>query len=92
MSRSVFKQQDAVSGSGPNIVNLIFSWATQKKALYTALVVGTILAVINHGDIILVGEMPSLLKIGITYCVPFCVTIWGIIVGYRSQANDKATP
>ena len=46
-----------------------------------ALVVGSILTSINHGDMILSGEYPYWLKIVLTYCVPYCVTTWGAITG-----------
>ena len=51
----------------------------------TALVVGTILTTINHGDVILAGNPPVFLKIILTYCVPYCVTTWGAILGKRAQ-------
>ncbi|MCH2282673.1 MAG: nitrate/nitrite transporter NrtS [SAR324 cluster bacterium] len=49
----------------------------------TALVVGTILATINHGDVILKGESINYFKILLTYCVPYCVTTWGAVHGKR---------
>lgn len=45
-----------------------------KRALQVGAVVGTILVAINHGDAILKGEMPSILKMMLTYCVPYCVS------------------
>ena len=62
---------------------LAFGDGTPKKALMTALVVGTILTGINHGDVILQGESINYFKILLTYCVPFCVTTWGAIHGKR---------
>jgi len=69
----------------PSFAQLAFGDGTPKRAFYTALVVGTILAVINHGDVILQGEWPPALKVGLTYCVPYCVTTWGAITGKRAQ-------
>ncbi len=40
----------------PNFFQLAFSDGTPKEALMTALVVGTILTSINHGDVIIKGE------------------------------------
>lgn len=48
-----------------------------KRALLTALVVGSIINGINYTDVILLGEIPSIWKMCLTYMVPFCVTIWG---------------
>ena len=62
---------------------LAFGEGPQKKALMTALVVGTIITTINHGDVILRGESINNFKILPTYCVPFCVTTWGAIHGKR---------
>ena len=71
--------------AGPSFVQLAFGDGTPKKAFLTALVVGTILTIINHGDIIWVGEWPPILKILLTYCVPYCVTTWGAITGKKAQ-------
>ena len=59
------------------VSDLALGGGTPKKAFLTALVVGTVLTVINHGDNILAGEFPPLLKVVLTYCVPYCVTTWG---------------
>lgn len=58
---------------------------TPRKALITACVVGTILTTINHGDLILKGDYPPLIKVALTYCVPFCVTTWGAVLGKKSR-------
>ena len=64
-----------------NLLQLAFGDGTPKKAFFTALVVGSILTGINHGDMILSGEYPSWLKVLPTYFVPYCVTTWGAITG-----------
>lgn len=66
-------------------LDIAFSDGTPKKAFLTACVVGTILTSINHGDMILLGELPPLWKVLLTYCVPFCVTTWGAFLGKRSK-------
>ena len=68
-----------------NFFRLAFGDGTPKKALMTALVVGSILTTINHGDVILKGESINFFKILLTYCVPFCVTTWGAIQGKRGK-------
>ena len=57
---------------------------TPRKALITACVVGTILTTINHGDLILKGDYTPLIKVALTYFVPFCVTTWGAVLGKKS--------
>tara|TARA_Y100000588_G_scaffold289120_1_gene307673 strand:- start:72 stop:344 length:273 start_codon:yes stop_codon:yes gene_type:complete len=64
-----------------NLTQLAFGEGTTKKAFYSALVVGSILTGINHGDMILSGEYPPWLKVMLTYFVPYCVTTWGAITG-----------
>ena len=62
-----------------NLIQLTFGDGTPKKALLSALVVGSILTGINHGDLILSGEYPAWPKVLLTYLVPYCVTTWGAI-------------
>lgn len=47
---------------------------TVARALKVSAVVGTILVVINQGDILLSGNWPPLWKIGLTYLVPYSVS------------------
>ena len=71
----------------PDFFELAFRDGTPQKAVMTALVVGTILAIINHGDFILKGESINFFKILLTYCVPYCVTTWGAIHGKRVKLS-----
>ena len=64
----------------------------KKNALLTALVVGTILTAINHGDTIVMGDWPPALKVLLTFFTPYCVTTWGAVTGKRAQLRrDLAT-
>ena len=67
-------------------INLAISDGTPRKAFFTACVVGTILTIINHLDTIMFGDMPPLIKIVLTYCVPYCVTTWGSVLGKKSRS------
>jgi len=49
--------------STPDYLQLALGDGTPKKALMTAIVVGTILTIINHGDEILKGESFNYIKI-----------------------------
>lgn len=80
---------NAISQKKPDLSSLLFGDGTPRKAAATALVVGTLLTAINHGDIILAGEFPPLLKVLLTYCVPFCVTTWGAATGKIAQAKRQ---
>jgi hypothetical protein len=55
--------------------DVVFSDGTTRKAFLRACVVGTLLTVINHGDLIVSGQLPPLIKIVLTYLTPFCVPI-----------------
>lgn len=72
----------------PALRDLLFGGGTPRKAAITALVVGSILTLINHGDLILSGQPPPLLKVLLTYCVPYCVTTWGALTGKLSALNS----
>lgn len=60
-----------------NVFQLVFTIQTLKKASFTALIVGSILIMINHWETLVKLEMPNFWKLILTYLVPFCVTIWG---------------
>jgi hypothetical protein len=48
------------------------------RAIRVSIVVGTVLALINHGDVLLSGDMngTALFKIILTYFVPFGVALY----------------
>ncbi len=71
--------------SPPSLTQMILGDGTPKKAIYTALVVGTVLTAINHGDVMVSGPAPAIWKVILTYCVPYGVTTWGAITGKRAE-------
>ena len=77
------------NSSFPSLWEMVFGDNTPTKAFLTALVVGTILTGINHGDSIINGDVPPLIKVGLTYCVPYFVTTWGVVVGKRAQWRQQ---
>ena len=56
-----------------------------ERSLAVALVVGTLLLIINQGDVLLSTAWPGALlwKIPLTYLVPFLVATWGALVNGR---------
>lgn len=52
-----------------------------RRATRVALVVGTLLVMINHGDHLLAGELTVVdaVKIALTYCVPYCVATYAAV-------------
>ncbi len=70
------------------------SWlaiATTRKtvaaALKVALVVGTLLALINHGASLINGTLTlhSLIQILLTYLVPYCVSTYSTVAALRQS-------
>jgi len=61
--------------------------ATLLFSIKMALIVGTLLAVINHGQAIVTGHFTSdrLLPMLLTYCVPFSVAMYSQIQGKRQR-------
>lgn len=59
-----------------------------RRALGFAVVVGSVLVAINHGDALLSGSMtPSRwLKAGLTVVVPYVVSTWSSVLALR-EAN-----
>jgi hypothetical protein len=56
-----------------------------RRAIYIALVVGTILTVINQGDVLLMGAVTPLVlfKILLTYMVPYSVSTFSALSANR---------
>ena len=61
------------------------------RAFKMASIVGIVLAIINHGDHILHSTMTSTnwIKILITFCVPFCVSIISSVLAIRREQYSK---
>ncbi|PKB59302.1 MAG: hypothetical protein BZY83_02530 [SAR202 cluster bacterium Casp-Chloro-G2] len=56
-----------------------------RRSLLVALTVGTVLTLLNQGDILFAGEWKSAMywKIPLTYCVPFLVATYGALTNSR---------
>ena len=62
-----------------------------KRSLVVALVVGTILNLINQGDALLAGARVNLTKLILTFVVPYAVATYGA-VSYRLRASSDRNP
>ena len=62
-----------------------------KRALRVALLVGTILMVINHGDKLLWGGINSkdVIKICLTYIVPYSVSTYSSVLTWFDEHTGK---
>ncbi len=74
----------------PGFLKLAFSDGTPRHALVAGFIIGTLLTVINQGDRIWAGEMPNLVKIVLTYLVPYCVTTYGAVTAKRATLRRRA--
>lgn len=56
-----------------------------RRSTLTALVVGTVLVLVNQGGILVSGAWPASLlwQVPLTYAVPFCVATWGALGSSR---------
>jgi hypothetical protein len=55
------------------------------RAIKVSLIVGSILIVINYGDVMIAGETYSAMvwKIPLTYAVPYCVATYASVEALR---------
>lgn len=65
--------------SKPSWLNLALTDGVPKRSFIVAVIVGTILNVINQGDALFVGVPIDFLKLGLTYLVPYCVATFGAV-------------
>jgi hypothetical protein len=74
----------------PVWLSLCVSKALVRRALYSALIVGSILIAINHGDALIRGEIDStrVFKIALTILVPYLVsTVSSVLTIIDSQKD-----
>lgn len=78
---------DSISARARTIIAYCIESDTIVRSIKTALVVGTILAIINHGLDILSGQFSPrwIVPMLITYLVPFCVATFGQVQGKRQR-------
>lgn len=56
-----------------------------RRSLWVAIIVGTILNLINQGDVLIGAAKLNLVKLALTYAVPYCVATYGA-VSFRLNA------
>ncbi len=87
----VFKSQPSVTSENAAPTVKCFTcalqhWPMLKRSIIAALVVGTILTLLNQGDVLLSGSWNNALywKIPLTYGVPFMVATYGALSNSRT--------
>ncbi len=59
-----------------------------RRSFFVALVVGVILNAINQGDVLIAGGDVNVLKVLLTFIVPYCVATYGA-VSYQLSASKS---
>ncbi|TDI58705.1 MAG: hypothetical protein E2O92_09255 [Alphaproteobacteria bacterium] len=68
----------------PTIMQLATRPKVVRSSVVVAIVVGTILNLINQGDALL-GDQPLVIwKLVLTYMVPYCVSTYGAVMALRN--------
>jgi hypothetical protein len=72
-----------------NLIKLSMRKHNLRRAIILALVVGTLLAVINHYDTIMDGQISNktVMKILVTYLVPFVVSLTSSTLADRKHQS-----
>jgi hypothetical protein len=70
-------------------LRIVFRRDHLRRTVKIALVVGTILTLINQLDVILKGDATTItwLKCALNYCVPFIVSNLGLLAGKRAEMD-----
>ena len=62
---------------------------TLSRSLKIAAIVGSVLVAINQGDVVLSGELGTVLlwKAPLTYATPFVVSLWGAMANAKVESQ-----
>ncbi len=50
-----------------------------RRSLIVAVIIGTVINLINQGDVLVTGGDLNWLKIGLSYILPYCVATYGAV-------------
>ena len=75
----------------PDWLRLATSASVVRRATLVALIVGTILVAINHGDAIVRGDVTlgRALRIVLTVMVPYCVSTYSSVCAIRAHFQSR---
>ena len=81
----------AASGA-PGFLALAVSRTVVRRALLYAVVVGSVLIAINHGDALIAGQLDAtrLWKMALTVVVPYTVSTLSSVGAIRSMAGPRS--
>ena len=80
------------TGSTGRAEDLRPGWAAVQRSVWIALGVGSTIILLNQGDVLLAGAVTPRVwvKVLMTPCVPFCVSLFGAYAAYWSVAAEHA--
>ena len=76
-----------MSGAGASLARAL-TGVFLRRSIGVALVVGTILNIINQGDAYFAAAPIDWTKLLLTYCVPFCVSTYGTFSAFRGADKE----
>jgi len=77
-----------VTPAAPSALAIACQARVVRRALAFAVVVGSVLIAINHGNALLAGEVDSTrgLKMALTVLVPYVVSTWSSVLALRGAS------
>lgn len=90
-SRATLRLRVGETEAELDLWQFVFHRKIARTAVYTSLVVGTLLTIINQGDIYVAHHVTGLvlLKTVLTYIVPYCVATFGALSVARVRPKDR---
>ena len=79
---------DRARGAWFHALGSALSWPVARRSLVIMFVVGSVLNIINQGDVLWTGGDVVWWKIAMTYCVPFCVATYGAYCAFRAMDSN----
>ena len=76
--------------SSMKIVASCFTDGVPRRSLIVALVIGTLLNLINQGDVLLNGAGLNWFKLALTYAVPYGVATYGAVSMKLAHARKQS--
>ena len=75
----------------PNAFAIATARPTVMRAAKIALVVGTVIALINHGDKMAMGGMDGLawIKCALTFLVPYAVSTYSTVMAVKERTDTR---
>lgn len=75
------------------VLRVALSYGIPRRSAKIAIVVGSVLNLINQGDALLAGHGIDPVKALLTYLVPFCVATYGAVTfALRTAALTEGSP